>query len=236
MDDGSFEGLKQRYISNELTHFVGRRLSTEDKQFALLVRILKTGRLLATGLEREENEDVGALRFRPGRRFSENEMYEPSMVCFCDIPVTDLGIHISKYSHFGLALRKHFLIAKGVAPVFYIPRGSRVQGRTRAMIMDALSGTLKRIAGTEDERAAITGEWDKLLDTLEWHLFPFFKFFDETTAEEHPDNFYMEREWRRLGNVFFQLADVTRVIIPESYAARFRKSIPRYVGQLTFVN
>ncbi len=230
------EGLRQRYISNELTHFVGRRLPTEDKQFALLVKILKTGRLRAAGLEKEENEDVGALRFRPGRRFSENEMYEPSMVCFCDIPVADLGIHISKYSRFGLALSKHFLIGKGVAPVSYIPRGSRVHGRTRAMIMDALSHTLKRIAGTEDERAAISGEWDKLLDTLEWHLFPFLKFFDETSAEADPDNFYMEREWRRLGNVHFQAADVSRVIVPESYATRLRRAIPKYVGQLTFAN
>jgi hypothetical protein len=35
----------QRYVSNELTHFVGRSLADEDRQFDLLVAILKTGQL-----------------------------------------------------------------------------------------------------------------------------------------------------------------------------------------------
>jgi hypothetical protein len=42
------------------------------------------------------------------------------VVCFCDIPETDLAIHVSKYSKFGLAFKKEFLIKKGASPVLYV--------------------------------------------------------------------------------------------------------------------
>ena len=44
-----------------------------------------------------------------------------------DIPVEDLGIHITKYSRFGLSFIKSFLINKGANPVFYVSRGSMVK-------------------------------------------------------------------------------------------------------------
>jgi hypothetical protein len=38
--------LSQRYISKELTHFVGRKLSTEEARYGVLVEILKSGWLM----------------------------------------------------------------------------------------------------------------------------------------------------------------------------------------------
>ncbi len=45
----------------------------------------------------------------------------------------------------------------------------------------------------------------------------------------------MEREWRVLDRVPFALSDVCRIILPESYARRFRADIPNYFGQISFV-
>jgi Putative abortive phage resistance protein AbiGi, antitoxin len=42
------------------------------------------------------------------------------VVCFCDIPTPDLAIHVGKYSKFGLAFTKEFLIEQGACPVFYV--------------------------------------------------------------------------------------------------------------------
>jgi hypothetical protein len=53
--------------------------------------------------------------------------------------------------------------------------------------------------------------------------------------EDDPENYYFEREWRILGNLWFEITDINRVIIPESYAKKFIKDIPEYSGQLTFV-
>ena len=48
------------------------------------------------------------------------------MVCFCDIPSSDLAIHVHKYSKFGLAFKKEFSIDKGACPVFYVANESPV--------------------------------------------------------------------------------------------------------------
>ena len=70
---------------------------------------------------------------------------------------------------------------------------------------------------------------------LDYHVFSFLKFFDESKPEKDPENFYMEREWRILGNLRFALDDIRRIILPESYATRLREDLPKYVGQITFV-
>jgi hypothetical protein len=74
----------------------------------------------------------------------------------------------------------------------------------------------------------------KLEQFFAFRLISHMKFFDETLDDEDPENFYMEREWRVVGNVKFELNDVRRVIIPEAYASRFRQAIPQFVGQVSF--
>lgn len=69
---------------------------------------------------------------------------------------------------------------------------------------------------------------------LNSHVFPLIKPFCEDLDDDDPDNFYMEREWRLKGELEFQLADVRRVVLPESFAERFREDFPRFFGQVTF--
>lgn len=67
------------------------------------------------------------------------------------------------------------------------------------------------------------------------YVFSFLKYFDATTSDEDPENFYMEREWRVLGDVKFELKNVHRIFLLPSYAERFREDMPGYTGQVTFV-
>ena len=60
--------------------------------------------------------------------------------------------------------------------------------------------------------------------------------FDGNKTDADPDNYYMEREWRVLGNVMFTLPDVYRVVIPSAFAKRLREEVPNYYGQITFVD
>jgi hypothetical protein len=69
---------------------------------------------------------------------------------------------------------------------------------------------------------------------LDQYVFGFIKFFDSENAEEHEENYYMEREWRIFGNVNFNLADVHRLLLPKSYASRFHSDFPDYAAQLTY--
>jgi hypothetical protein len=114
----------QQYVSKELSHFVGRG-HPEQTQYQLLLRILRSGWL--TYSPDNPNESLGEILIHPDAKISKNELYNPGMVCFCDIPVQDLTIHTRKYSCFGLAFSKEFVIKKGGTPVYYLPRKARVR-------------------------------------------------------------------------------------------------------------
>src|SRR5215208_1282488 len=97
----------QRYVSPELTHFVGKGRA-EDEQYAMLVKdILKSGTLVSGSRPRDDTE-----------------AWDAQVVCFCDIPVTDLEIHMKKYSRFGLSFIKRFLVDKGANPMLYVANNS----------------------------------------------------------------------------------------------------------------
>ncbi len=230
----------QRYISDELTHFVGRGLrrqpGAEEHQFQLLVDILRGG-LLGTGGDAQVQRQVGEL-------FSHNEYYKAGMVCFSDIPVPDLAIHMGKFSRFGLAFSKSFLIDRGANPVFYVVRNSQAklahgQSQERAAYFDQWHEKIwDYFQEAEKAHAAGGGETTReirrLLGFLVYHFFNFVKFYDEGLPAEHPENYYMEREWRIFGNLDFQLDDVRRVIFPERFARRFRDELPEYYGAIIF--
>jgi hypothetical protein len=205
------------------------------------VKILSTGWLIAPGTQNEDgspNDGRISYRYNWSKKISDSEgLFSSSAVCFCDIPVADLGLHVRKYSRFGLAFTKTFLIDKGAAPVFYIPRGIRRFGVTRAEALDSLSGELQRLHPSPPP-GAVSWESPKrsLLETFfEDLVLPFLKPFDETRAEDDPDNYYMEREWRTLTSINFRLADVRRVILPEEYRSLLRENVPMFTGQVTFV-
>jgi hypothetical protein len=53
-------------------------------------------------------------------------------------------------------------------------------------------------------------------------------------TEDDPENFYMEREWRSLRNIHFEIDDIHRIILPRSFSKRFRNDVPEYFGEITF--
>ena len=68
------------------------------------------------------------------------------------------------------------------------------------------------------------------------HFLSFCVPFDSGKTDADLENYYMEREWRVLGAVRFDLDDVFRVILPKAYAKRFRADLPKYSGQVTFAD
>ena len=112
----------QRYVSSELSHFVGKEKPEED-QYQLLLHILNTGWLLHKPFDPTQPRTA---RLDFSRPISTDKIIDYEVVCFCDIPSSDLAIHVRKYSKFGLAFEKEFLIDKGACPVFYVANDSPV--------------------------------------------------------------------------------------------------------------
>jgi hypothetical protein len=231
----------QRYVSPELTHFVGRGLS-EDQQYSLLVNdILNEGWLMHPPIDdRQPNEGLSGSPLVGGSHTPDVDGTEAAYwqgICFCDIPVTDLEIHMTKYSRFGLSFLKPFLVDKGANPVLYVASNSQALsfGLPGSRSGDEVWLRHKVFRGNiqlfEDYRGKLPLTLRYFLDML---VFSFIKYFDDSTSDEDEANVYMEREWRVLGDVNFTLEDVHRVFMPERYAERFRADLPNYTGQLIF--
>jgi hypothetical protein len=249
--------IQQRYVSDELTHFVGRSLPNDDARCDLLIQILTNGWLLADPRNQNQlypfpTEDAFVLNMIES--ISEDiyqPTYQPHAVCFCDIPLDDLGIHMQKYGHFGLSFPKRVLIEKGASLVFYVAKNASVistlhdnresyfkeeveryrQGgyfKNRDQIHELLQNNM----GDEASHRFRLDE-SHLRTFFGYYIFGFIKLFDDAAPAEASRNFYMEREWRALGNVRFELDDMRRVILPKRYIGRFRRALPDYTGEIT---
>ncbi len=295
----------QRYISKELTHFAGKGMQP-DAQYDTLIKILSEEWITHP----PHNPSVsGNLVINRSAKISQNEMYLPQMVCFCDIPVEDLTLHVNKFSSFGLSFDKDFIAQQGGAPMQYVPNDSKVKSsleitpelmeeyrksedssllytylnksecfdsgvRKYNKLFDLLRKLIfEEVSTRSDNPKSILGDsvWDYPRDSdgypkfdipkcdqdlpqirndvmwlnrqlmelqrfLDFHLFSYLKFFDHTLSENHPDNYYFEREWRVVGNIKFNIENVRRVLIPSKYAKRLREDFPNYYGQITFLD
>jgi hypothetical protein len=83
----------------------------------LLLHVLRTGWLTYAPHDPAQARTASLDFSRP---ISTDGVIKYQVVCFCDIPDTDLAIHVQKYSKFGLAFKKEFLIERGACPVFYV--------------------------------------------------------------------------------------------------------------------
>lgn len=255
----------QKYVSSELAHFVGRGMN-EEKQYQLLIKILNEGWITHP----PHNPNIsGNLSINTSASLSSNHMYSPEIVCFCDIPKADLGIHIAKYSPFGLSLSKDFIINQGGCPVFYLPKEANVQARKDASTeeenrslqefgVDAYFETIEKgqyfdrmtqeyhslmrmfrsMIMKNTQSPGVPEEQTRLMEFerfINFHIFSYIKFYDHSYADDHDDNYYLEREWRVIGNVKFELDDIETVFMPKQYAHKFREECPAFRSQLIFI-
>jgi len=248
---------EQRYISNELTHFIGAGDNSDDERYIRLCKILREGRLRGEpwGSESEKLGDHPHVDFFLNRRLSENEMFNPNMVCFCDIPVQEFGIHMRKYGTFGIAFEKDFIARQGGIPVYYVPKngllppGMELDGKYFDKgvhdLLSYLIGEMSRQLPSDKEGPPPKVEELKIhkklqrqivehLSFLCYYFFSYVKVFDHKLPDIDEKNYYFEREWRLLGVCKFGVKDVRRILIPESFCERFRNDFPIYYGQLTF--
>lgn len=245
----------QRYVSPDLTHFVGASLRNQSKQFLLLKKIIRQGVLKARPKAGRLPRDVYDHAKYVDRKLSSNQAYKGAIVCFCDIPLADLYLHMDKYSRFGIAFRKTFLAEQGVAPVMYVPklgrpsllhfhdwkrntpiptRGISSQAVAFDRFFDYLNAFGDQIAALED--AKLIEAWRRIVGFLDLGILSNVKFFDHRLHEADEENFYMEREWRSSKSVEFDLYDVQRIIVPSKYGRPLRDAFPEYDGELFFAD
>jgi hypothetical protein len=285
------------YTSDELTHFVGRMLPSDDHRLELLCHVIQEGllidpshfgrrdRIFMAGLKDNltgavvnpiEYSSMPNVRHDLASRLSQNQLVQFETVCFCDIPLADIATHCQKYSYFGLAFSKTFLIRQGASPVMYVPvtgtfamqlrehngtsgelQYHECKNGNRGALFDELMqrqydlGLLRYrqlqhqmlnmpAHAPQEEVRANTDETVRALRTMLFYqtgieaaVFGHLKFFDPSLPADHPDNYYMEREWRISGHLHFGISDIQRVLVPAAYASKLIAEIPELGACIT---
>lgn len=102
------------YVSDLLSHFVGRSKSSEEEKFQLLLLIIKEGKLLCS-LDPPGTPKTIMSPTYMGEHVGE-VLERCDCVCFCDIPDDSLSIHTNK----------SFLTKCGARPVMYVPKNAKM--------------------------------------------------------------------------------------------------------------
>ncbi len=170
-ENTSYAGVgKSRMVisSNALFHFT---LSMED-----IVSTLENGFAARFCLENYSN-----LFDASGDGFS---MAFP-MVCFCDLPISQLRSHMDFYGSYGLGMKKEWGIKNGISPVMYMHPGSDT------------ACYIGRLLGYVDDRADKdeAAVFRKCLRSVIRQI-KLYEGFVEKDGQQASKRFYDEREWR----------------------------------------
>ena len=76
------------------------------------------------------------------------------------------------------------------------------------------------------------GQVSALQNELEFQAFGQLKFFTAGLAENDPDNFYMEREWRVPEGLAFAMNDIERLIMPREFGPSRVLGMPAFARRI----
>jgi hypothetical protein len=237
-----------RYTSEELFHFVGLRDPFDHKSnYSTLLKILKDQLLSHPPHSRFDNSRT----INWDAKFEAGELLVSQVTCYCDIPYEALGLHVQKYGFFGISFNRRFLVKVGTRPVTYVPiqPNDRFSGwgspHTITMLRDWLrtrDGFYEHVVAPIEQRVTIRHLDIKppdakeaiiaVDDLLTEHFFAFLKVFGADLHDETPENFYMEREWRKLGNLSFWPDEVVSVIVHRDFIGRLASEFPEYAHKI----
>lgn len=235
------------YTSSHLCHFVGWHTPDDDEHNWNTLCSILDDKCVSHPPHVKGYGTIGYTLDLTKPLFSE-ELIVPTVTCFGDIPEDSLGWHVSKYGHFGLTFHRAFLIHWAARPVTYVPMASDDwQGGLNGMnLLRDLEATYKgfveyrrgkittgnggtgKKAGRRMGQKPLTeehvlGALDSLLGK---DFLAYIKPFDSGLPPEDRRSFYMEREWRKFGNLCFEFEDVVQVWVASGYGARTCERFP----------
>ena len=109
------------------------------------------------------------------------------MVCFCDIPLSNIAEHTQKYGNYAIGVKKAWAIEQGITPILYVHDNSSFIGQG----LDALNWSLE--LSKKDTK--------HLHERLSQVMSMFFMMkpyegYQERDGKSEKVRFYDEREWR----------------------------------------
>lgn len=120
--------------------------------------------------------------------------YAYPMICFCDIPLSEVKKHLDSYGYYGIGLKKDWAIKKGLNPVLYLEKDSSLSETLMTQVIRFHENKKELIKNPAADK--IDEVWRQELLTLCSHV----KNYDGDLiidGVQIPNyRFYDEREWR----------------------------------------
>jgi len=119
------------------------------------------------------------------------------MVCFCDIPLSQIKDHVNTYGEYAIGLSKEWAMSNGISPVFYLHYGSL----TNEMINKLFKASYNLDKVNSNIKNELTAS-----NSMNYFQFLFFcKSYNgrmwRNGILEQNKTFYDEREWRFIPNL-----------------------------------
>lgn len=235
------------YTSDELFHFVGfGSAENDEKNYQTLLKILRDG-WVSYWPHNSDWEEVSVTTSWDG--FLQHEKFiVPSVTCFADISSGSLGIHTTKYGKFGISFPRDYLTQYGARPVMYVPlrnddwgsaNGTTLLKNLEVIYKSFHNFVIKELPDTppqsrslgkepENKEAAISA----MSNVFAKDFLAFIKPFNSHLPSDHEKNYYMEREWRKYGNLKFDPEKVSQVWVAKGYAAKLVLEFPNYATRI----
>lgn len=155
------------------------------------------------------------------------------MVSFCDIPLSEIKNHISKYGSYGIGLKKEWAKRNGLNPVLYLDNSSKLSGQFRESFGTLLKGK-KRSELVEYEiaifdlarymknyqdklnRNGIIDENYRFSDEREWRFVPNYNDVAAFLSLDEYDTFEKKEKMNKMlegMRLYFEPNDITYIII-----------------------
>ena len=109
------------------------------------------------------------------------------MVCFCDIPLSNIADHTQKYGNYAIGIKKTWAIEQGVTPILYVHDNSSFIGHG----LDALNWSLE-LSKKDKEHLS-----ERLAQVMSmFFMMKPYEGYQERDGKRRKVRFYDEREWR----------------------------------------
>jgi len=109
------------------------------------------------------------------------------MVCFCDIPLSNIADHTKKYGNYAIGIKKTWAIEQGVTPVLYVHDNSSFIGHG----LDALNWALEL---SENDVEHLNERLTQVMSMF--FMMKPYEGYQERDGKKEKVRFYDEREWR----------------------------------------
>lgn len=239
--------MMNNYTSDELFHFVGHKSPREDDtNYKNLSKILRSNCVSHS----PHDNTWGTVSYVTtwDSQLETEQLIVPTVTCYADIPFDALSTHVNKYGKFSVALPSSLLTKYGARPVMYIPMRAddynSINGLTLLRDIEAIVKAFNEHVvekyGEEPEVPRALGDKPNtaqaavaaLSNLLLKDFLAFIKPFNSELPHDHVDNYYMEREWRKYGNMKFEAIEVSKVLVAKGYREKVAKDFPAYEGRI----